>query len=367
MEIKINELLKALYQEAPLMLQENYDNSGLLIGRTDQLVSKVLISLDVTEAVIDEAIQKECGLILSHHPLIFKGLKNLVPSGPVERTVVKAVQHDIAVAAMHTNLDKVLWGVNGKMADKLGLVSRNIMQAEKNLLKKLITFCPNEHAEKLRLALFEAGAGQIGDYDSCSYNLDGFGTFRAGEGTNPFVGEKNELHKETEQRIETIVPVYLLDNVLQALFRAHPYEEVAYDVIPLDNEFNQTGSGLVGRFEQPMDENDFFEFLKKQLKVPVLRHTRLLGKPIQKVALCGGSGSFLIPRARAVKADAYVTADLKYHDFFEADEKLLLVDAGHFETEQFTKELLADIIQKKFPNFAPLISGVDTNAVHYFC
>ncbi len=367
MEIKIDELLRSLFEEAPLILQESYDNSGLLIGRADQMVSRVLISLDVTEAVVDEAIQKKCGLILSHHPLIFKGLKNLVPSGPVERTVVKAVQHNIAVAAMHTNLDKVIQGVNGKIADKLGLKNRKIMQTEKNLLKKLITFCPVEQAEKVRLALFEAGAGQIGDYDSCSYNLDGFGTFRAGEGTTPFTGEINKLHKETEQRIETIVPVYLINKVLQALFQAHPYEEVAYDIIPLDNEFDQTGSGLIGYLEQAMEEKNFFELIRQQLKTPFLRHSQSIGKPIQKVALCGGSGSFLINHARAANADAYVTADLKYHDFFEADGKLLLVDAGHFETEQFTKELLADIIRKKIPNFAPLISGVDTNAVHYFC
>lgn len=366
MQIKISELLQVLHESAPLSLQESYDNSGLLIGDPDKLVERVLLSLDVTEAVLDEAISKRCGLIVSHHPLIFKGLKHITPSSPVERAVLKAIQHDIAIASAHTNLDNVMHGVNGRIADKLGLEQISILKPVEGLLKKLVTFCPSAHAEKVRTAIFEAGAGHIGHYDCCSYNLEGFGTFRAGGEANPFVGKKNEIHHEPEHRIETILPSYLVQKVLQAMIAAHPYEEVAYDIYPLQNTFNKVGAGMVGQLKQPMSTEDFFRLVGKTFHNKVLRHSLPIDKPIHRVALCGGSGAFLISDAKASKADVFITADLKYHDFFEADGKLVLVDAGHFETEQFTKELIGDIIKKKIPNFAPLISEVNTNAVHYF-
>jgi dinuclear metal center YbgI/SA1388 family protein len=366
MQIKVSDVLNSIHEFAPSSLQEAYDNTGLLIGDPDKFVKQVLVALDVTEQVVDEAISQGCGLIVSHHPLIFKGLKRITPAGTTERLVIKAIKNNIAIAAAHTNLDNILHGVNGRIADKLGLERISILRSADGLLKKLVTFCPSTHAEQVRAAIFEAGAGCIGDYDCCSYNLDGTGTFRASENASPFVGKKHEIHFEAEQRIETILPSYMVSKVVNALINAHPYEEVAYDIYPLQNKFDKVGAGVLGHLKHPMPIEDFFRFVSKTFNNKVLRHSALIDKPIRRVALCGGSGSFLISDAKASNADIFITADLKYHDFFEADGKLVLVDAGHFETEQFTKELIADIIKKKIPNFAPLISEVNSNAVHYF-
>lgn len=366
MKIKISDLLQAINESAPPMLQESWDNTGLLVGDPEMEVHHALLTLDVTENIVEEAISRQCGLIIAHHPPIFKGLKSITTKNPVERAIMMAIKADIAIAAVHTNADNVLDGVNGMIAQKLGLKNLRILQPMNGMLKKLVVFCPAAHAAKVREAMFAAGAGHIGDYDSCSYNLEGYGTFRAGDSTNPFVGEKNKLHEEQEQRIETIVPAFRLDTVVKAMTAAHPYEEVAYDIYPLDNMFTGAGSGLVGELEDERSEEEFLKHISKSLQNSFLRHSELTAKPIKKVAVCGGSGAFLIHRAIASGADAFVTADIKYHDFFEADGKLLLVDAGHFETEQFTKELLFGYLKKKFPNFAPLISGVNTNAVHYF-
>ena len=364
--MKIRELLKVFEQYAPGALQESYDNSGLQLGLPDQEVHKGLICLDVTPAVVQEAISSECDLILSHHPLLFKGLKKITGGHFTERVIIEAIKHNIAIVSMHTNLDNVARGVNDMLGKKLGLQNLRILQPQSGLLKKLVTFCPHSHADKVRAAIFEAGAGQIGDYDCCSYNIEGHGTFRAGAGTNPFAGRKNELHVEPEIRIETILPAYLLNRVITAMIGTHPYEEVAYDVYPLENVFDGVGSGMVGELEIPLSENDFLEKLKKDLKIPCLRHTAFTGRAIKKVAFCGGSGSFLMDQARREGADAFVTGDLKYHQFFESDGQYLLVDAGHYETEQFTKELLYDVVNKNFSKFALLISGQNTNPVQYF-
>jgi dinuclear metal center YbgI/SA1388 family protein len=366
MKVKVFEILHAIHEVAPLKLQESYDNAGLLVGTHDQLIERALICVDVTEAVVEEALEKKCEMIISHHPIIFKGLKNLVPNGPVERIVLMAVRNNLAIAAVHTNIDNVIDGVNAMIARRLGLGRLQVLRPLPNQLRKLVTFCPTGHADKVRQAMFDAGAGKIGNYDSCSYNLDGFGTFRGGEGTNPFVGNKNQLHSEAEQRIETIVPIYNVRKVIDAMLQAHPYEEVAYDIYPIENTFNSIGAGQIGYLEVPLTQNEFLDLVKTRFNCKLLRHSKVLESSIQKVAVCGGSGAFLINDAKALQADAFLTADLKYHDFFEADNKLLVIDAGHFETEQFTKELIAGIIQEKIPNFAPLISEVNTNSVHYF-
>ncbi|MDD4372941.1 MAG: Nif3-like dinuclear metal center hexameric protein [Bacteroidales bacterium] len=364
--MKIKDLLLVFTEVADLSLQASYDNSGLLIGSADTEVNQVLLAIDVTEAVIEEAIQKKCELIIAHHPLIFKGLKRIGDGNLVERTVTAAIKNSIAVAAMHTNLDNIMSGVNGKLASKLGITKCKILSASNDTLKKLSVFCPVAQADQVRSAMFESGAGHIGAYDSCSFNISGKGTFRGAEQTNPFVGQIGQLHQEDEIRIETIVPEYLINKVVNNMIAVHPYEEVAYDIYPLDNRHNAIGSGLVGELESAMDELDFLNMIQEKLGTAVLKHTSLTGKKVQRIAICGGSGAFLLNKAKSVGADVFVTADLKYHDFFEADGKLLVVDAGHFETEQFTKELMAEMIQKKIPNFAALISEVDTNAVRYF-
>jgi dinuclear metal center YbgI/SA1388 family protein len=366
MEIRISDVMQSLADIAPWELQENYDNSGLLIGDPGQVVSGILISVDVTESIVSEAIEKSCNLIISHHPLIFRGLKRLIPVSYVERSVIKAISNNIAIAAVHTNLDNVQNGVNSMLAQKLGLIDTAILSPKIHQLRKLVTYCPHSHADQVRGALFGAGAGQIGNYDSCSYNSEGYGTFRAGSGAQPFVGEAGKLHHENETKIETIVPVFRLQHAIKAMKEAHPYEEVAYDVYMLENLSIQTGSGLIGTLAKPLSEIDFLALCNKAFGTACIRHTALMGKAVQKIAVCGGSGAFLIDEAERNRADAYVTSDIKYHDFFDASGRLLLIDAGHYETEQYTKELIRDIIVKKIPTFAPSISEVNTNPVNYY-
>ncbi len=362
----LKELLDYFEYLAPSALQESYDNSGLQVGSPEKEIAKALICLDVTPAVVNEAISAGCDLIISHHPLIFSGLKKITGAHSTEKVIIEAIKHDIAIVSLHTNLDNIALGVNHRLGQVMGLKNLKILQPQKGQLRKLVTFCPQSHAEKVRAAIFEAGAGHIGDYDCCSFNLEGKGTFRAGKDTNPFVGQKDEMHFEPEVRIETILPAYLERKVVNAMIKSHPYEEVAYDIYLLENVFEKIGSGMVGELEIPLSENDFLEILKKNLKTPSLRHTAFTGQAIKKVAFCGGAGGFLLGDALKAGAQAFVTGDLKYHQFFEAEGKILIADAGHYETEQFTKELLYDIVNKNFSKFALLISGVHTNPVNYF-
>jgi dinuclear metal center YbgI/SA1388 family protein len=359
------DLITFLEKLAPTHYQENYDNSGLLLGDPEKTITRALIAVDVTEAVIEEAIQNKCDLIVSHHPLIFKGLKRLTGSTYVERLVIKAIQYNLAIYAIHTNLDNVQAGINRILGQKLGLDKLRILAPKKDLLCKLVTFCPIKDAEHVRKALFEEGAGRIGEYDSCSFNLEGTGSFRGSEDSDPHVGEKGKLHYEPEVRIETILPRYLEKRVVNALITAHPYEEVAYDIYPLGNEFTAVGSGMIGELQKEMDELDFLQTVKKAVGASCIRYSQPTGQKIKKVAFCGGSGSFLIQEAKRQKAQAFITGDLKYHDFFEGEQSLLIADVGHYESEQFAKELIGAEITKNFSNFAVLISEAGRNAVNY--
>ncbi|MCF8231495.1 MAG: Nif3-like dinuclear metal center hexameric protein [Bacteroidales bacterium] len=363
--MKIKEVTSYLDQTVPLMLQESYDNSGLLLGDEAKDLKGMLLTVDVTEEVVSEAVRKNCNLIIAHHPIIFKGLKKITGQNHVERTVEAAIKNDIAVYAAHTNLDSVDFGVSKMLADKVGMQNQQVLEPKENLLKKLATFCPVDYAEKVRKAIFEAGAGKIGEYDSCSFNLEGRGSFKPGEGTDPFVGEKNQLHYEREERIETVYPLYLEDKVLKALFESHPYEEVAYDVYPLDNKFDKVGHGMIGELKEAYAAEKFLEKIKKELGIGCIRHSTSKDKQVKKVAVCGGSGSFLIDKAKKAGADMFITADMKYHEFFEADKDFILVDIGHHESEKYTKDLLNQLIIKKFPNFAPTLSEIDTNPINY--
>jgi dinuclear metal center YbgI/SA1388 family protein len=362
----IKEVTSYLESLAPLGLQESYDNAGLIVGDEKAGVKGVLICLDSTEEVVDEAIRCNCNLIIAHHPIIFSGLKKLNGKNYVERTVMKAVKNDVAIYASHTNLDNIHHGVNAKICERLGLKNFSVLSPKKNLLKKLVTFCPVEHADKVRQALFAGGAGQIGNYDECSFNSEGTGTFRASENADPFVGEKGKTHRENEIRIETIFESYHESNVIRSLLEAHPYEEVAYDIYPLDNLYSKTGSGMIGDLESPLDETLFLKKLKSEMKTGSIRHTKLTGKKISRVAVCGGSGSFLLNDAIRAGAQVFVTADFKYHQFFDADDKILIADIGHYESEQFTKDLFHDLIVRKFSTFALRLSEVETNPVNYF-
>ncbi len=361
--MKIKEITDHLEAIAPLSMQESYDNAGLLTGSSDMEVNKALITLDVTEEVMDEAMKENCDMIIAHHPVIFKGLKKINGNDLVERVIIKAIKNDIAIYAIHTNLDNMMNGVNAKLGEKLGLSNLKVLKPSGASLKKVVVFCPVDHAEKVREAMFSGGAGHIGNYDSCSYNLEGEGTFRALEGTHPYVGEKGKLHFEKEVRIETIVPSYKLSDVIGAMLAVHPYEEVAYDVYPLDNEYLLTGAGMIGELETPEEPLTYLQKVKETLGAGVLKYNDLIEGPVKKVAFCGGSGAFLIHDAARAGADLFITADVKYHDFFEHLGTMTVVDAGHYETEQFTKELLYEIIKEKFPTFAVQISKSDTNPV----
>jgi dinuclear metal center YbgI/SA1388 family protein len=364
--MRLREIIECIENYAPLKLQESYDNSGLIIGEKDRNVKKALLCVDVTEEVIEEANMNDCDLVISHHPLIFgKGVEKIGASTALERIIIMAIKDDIAIYAAHTNLDNSSEGLNRILCDKLGIKNNRIISPKTDMLRKLITFCPLDKAEGVREAIFKAGAGYIGNYDSCSFNIEGNGTFRGNDNANPYVGKKGKLHTEKEVRIETIYPEYLESKILKAMFAAHPYEEVAYDIYPLGNKFNNAGAGLIGELAKETEEKIFLEYIKKITKVPCIRHTKLSGRKLKKIAVCTGSGSFIIRDAISAGADMLVTADMKYHQFFDAEDKIVIADIGHYESEQFVKELLYMILNKKFPNFAFLISETNTNPVYY--
>jgi dinuclear metal center YbgI/SA1388 family protein len=364
--MKISEVTNHLEKFAPVYLQEIYDNAGLITGSADLECTGIITTLDVTEAVIDEAVNNKCNLIVAHHPIIFKGLKTLALNNYIERIIVKAIKNDIAIYAIHTNLDNVKKGVNKTIAEKIGLQNLKVLQPKEQILKKLITFAPLDKAEDLREALFAAGGGELGKYSECSFNTEGTGTFKSLEGANPFVGEIGKRHEEKEMKIEVVFPAYLQTQLIKAMTKVHPYEEVAYDIISLGNYLFDVGSGLIGELEMPEDETEFLNKIKIAFDLKVVKHTHLTGKKLKKVAVCGGSGGFLIKAALLHKADVFLTSDIKYHDYFEADNKILFADIGHYESEQFTIDLLYDILSEKFSNFAVRKTGVNTNPVQYF-
>lgn len=364
--MKIEQIISALEQLANPVLQESYDNTGLLTGNKNWDCTGVVCTLDATEAVILEAKTNGCNLVVAHHPIIFSGLKKINGNNYIEQTIIAAIKNDIAIYAIHTNLDNVLHGVNHKMAERLGLINTQILAPKKGLLQKLYTFVPVKQAEEVRTAIFNAGGGHIGNYSECSFNATGTGTFKGNENTHPFAGIQGKRHEEEEIKIEVIFPAWLENSIVYALKKAHPYEEVAYDVVTLTNEFAQIGSGLMGNLPEPIEEHYFLQMLKTSFDLQVVRHTKLLGKPIQKVAVCGGAGSFLIGKAANAGADIYITGDIKYHEFFDANNQLVVADIGHWESEQFTIELLINVLQQNFPTFAVLKSKVKTNPVEYF-
>lgn len=364
--MKIAELIRELEAQAPPALQESYDNAGLITGDASWDCTGVLCTLDATEAVMLEAKEKGCNLVVAHHPIVFGGLKKFNGKNYVERAVIAAIKNDIAVYAIHTNLDNVLHGVNAMMADKLGLINRKILAPKGGQLRKLSVFVPQAQTEAVQSALFAAGAGHIGQYSECSFTSPGTGSFKAGAGTNPFVGEAGKRHLEPENKVEVIYPVWLEGRIIAAMKQSHPYEEVAYDIFPLNNDYQEVGSGLIGQLPESMTADGFLSMLKTSFGLAVIRHTQIPQKTLTTIALCGGAGSFLTKAAIAAGADAYVTAEIKYHEFFDAENKLLLADIGHWESEQYTIDLLVHILQAKFPTFAVLQSRVRTNPVYYY-
>ena len=363
--MKISQIIETLEDFAPLGLQENFDNSGLQVGDISQNVKGILLCLDVTEEVLEEALELDCNLIISHHPLLFKPVKRLTGKTCVERCVIKACKNDLVIYAAHTNIDNAFGGLNFYLAEKLGLQNLRILSPKKDGLLKLVTFVPEAHAESVRNALFGAGAGYTGNYDFCSFNVSGEGTFRAGEQAHPFAGDLHELHTEPEVRIETILPVQKKSAILRALLAVHPYEEPAYDFYPLANEWDRAGSGVVGELPYPENEEVFLQGLKTVFKLQSLKHSPFTGREIREVALCGGNGAFLIPDAITYGADVFITGEAKYNDYYDVENRILLAVIGHYESEIITKELFYDIITKKITNFAVHFSTTNSNPVNY--
>ncbi|GAA4427023.1 Nif3-like dinuclear metal center hexameric protein [Pontibacter saemangeumensis] len=362
---KIQDILNVLERLAPLRYQESYDNAGLQTGDAQAEVTGVLVTLDCTEAVLDEALEKGCNLVVAHHPVIFKGLKALTGRSYVERTILKAIRQNIAIYASHTNLDNVLHGVNTKIADKLQLRHQRVLVSKPQTLMQLVTLVPVADTEKVLQALHQAGAGNIGEYSNCSFQVTGTGRFQPSDQANPTVGEAGKAEQVRENRVEVIFPAYLQTKVMRALKQAHPYEEVAHYLYTLENQNQEVGIGMIGDLAAPLSEAAFLAYLKEKMQLPGLRYTSIGNKEVKRVAVCGGAGSFLLKDALQQGADAFVSGDFKYHEFFDAEGRLLIADIGHYESEVFTKEIFYDTISKNFPNFAVLISEVNTNPVRY--
>ena len=364
--MKIKEITNYLESIAPLYFQEDYDNVGLLVGNANTEIEAALITLDCTEQVVEEAIDLGCNLIIAHHPTIFSGIKKLNGNNYIERTIIKAIKNDIAIYAIHTNLDNVSNGVSAKIAEKLGVKNCNILAPKKDLLRQLAVYCPSSDANKVRNALFKAGVGDIGNYDECSFTSIGEGTFRANEGCDPHLGKIGERHTEKEEKIEVIFPKHKEHAIISAMKSIHPYEEVAYQIYILDNIYENVGSGIVGQLTKEMEINQFLEMLKSKMRTNCIRHSKPIKNQIKTVAICGGSGSFLLLNAKRAQADIFITADFKYHEFFDAENDIIIADIGHYESEQFTKDLIYDLLKEKFSKFAVRLSKVNTNPINYF-
>jgi len=363
---KIKDIIESLEEWAPKSYAESYDNPGLIVGDKNTDVKGVMVSLDCTEDVVREAREKGCNLIVSHHPIIFKGLKSITGKNYVERTVLFAIKSDIALYAIHTNLDNVPTGVNKMISDTIGLENPKILSPKSGELEKLEVFVPIDHRDVLREALFAAGGGEIGAYSKCSFNIEGTGTFLPGEDADPYSGNKGKLEEASEVKIEVMYPTYLRRSILSAMRKAHPYEEVAHYLHPLSNQNQFLGSGMVGELSDQMELKSFLAYLKNSMELEVIRHTKDVGKMISRVAICGGSGSFLLNAAKAAGANVLITGDFKYHEFFDAENDIVIADIGHYESERFTVDLIGAFIRKKFSTFATHFTEVNTNPIHYF-
>ncbi len=363
--MKIKEILNILEEMAPLAYAENFDNVGLLVGNQNDEATGVLVCHDALESVIDEAIAKKCNLVVCFHPILFSGLKKITGKSYVESAVLKAIKNDIAIYAVHTALDNHKNGVNKIFCNALGLKNTKVLVPKQNFIQKLVTYTIPENVEKVRNALFDAGAGKIGNYEDCSFNSQGIGTYMGNENSNPEIGERFEFVETQEIKIEVTFEKHLQSKILKALFSNHVYEEVAYEIYDLQNSHQNIGLGMIGELENPMSEMEFLKFVKDKMQCGGIRHSQLLDKPIHKVAVLGGSGSFAIKNAIQANVDVFLTSDLKYHNFYEAENQIVLADIGHFESERYTKNYIVDFLKEKITNFAIVLSEENTNPVKY--
>lgn len=364
--MKLSEITSAIEEIAPLSLQESYDNAGLITGNHNMDIDSALLCIDITEDVINEAITKKCNLIISHHPLIFKGLKKVTGDNYIERCIILAIKNDIALYSAHTNLDAIYNGVSKKMSEKLNLTNCRILDSSSHKLCKIVCFCPiGQSSLDVKAAMFRAGAGEIGNYSNCSFSTEGQGSFKGNNNSKPYVGEKNIIHFEKEERIEVIAPRHLINNIICEMLKAHPYEEVAYDIINIENTNPYIGFGMIGELNEEVNTKEFIHSLKDIFNCKSIKHTNIYKEKIKKIAVCGGSGSSLINRAMSQNADIYITGDIKYHDYFNTENKLTIVDIGHYESEQYTKDIFYEIVTKKLPKFAVRFSDINTNPINY--
>ncbi|UZD24068.1 Nif3-like dinuclear metal center hexameric protein [Algoriphagus halophytocola] len=365
MGYKISEVISYLEHIAPPAYQESYDNATLITGDRNAEVTGIVCSLDCVEDTVEEAIALGANMIVAHHPIVFKGLKSLTGKNYVERTVIKAIKNDIAIYAIHTNLDHVSQGVNKRICDKLGLQNTRILQPKKQLLSKLVFFVPEESKENVLQAVYAAGAGQIGEYSDCSFQVQGTGTFTPSANANPTIGTQGKAEEQSEIRVEVLLPKHLEISIIAKMKSAHPYEEVAYYLQNLENENQEVGAGMLGSLDQEMQEEEFLDYLKTSMGLQVIKHTALRGQKVRNIAVCGGAGIFLLSAAKRARADVFITSDVKYHEFFDADGQLILCDIGHYESEIFTKELLGELLSRNFPNIALYLTKVVTNPTSY--
>ncbi len=364
--MKLKEVVQNIEEVFQMSLAESYDNVGLLCGNPDRDVAGILVAHDALEIVVDEAIEKNLNLIVCFHPIIFSGLKTLTGKNYVEKSILKAIENKIAIFAIHTAFDNDGLGVNFGICEKLELINQQILMPKQEQLLQLSVHVPRENAVELKDALFSAGAGNVGNYDECSFTISGEGSFRPLEGANPYSGSLNEREIADEVLISVIAEKFKLNKIVAAMKSAHPYEEVAYQIVELKNENHHVGLGRFGDLETEMEAEEFLKMVKGKFGLNVIRHSNILDKKIKRVGVLGGSGASGIAAAKRAKCDAYLTGDLKYHDFFQAENEMLLCDIGHFESEQFVVHQIFDILSEKFPKFAISKSVEKTNPVNYF-
>lgn len=369
----VQNIIDMLEEMAPLHYAEDFDNVGLLVGSNTQKITNVLVTLDTLETVVDEAIEKDCNLIVSFHPIVFKGLKKINGTNYVERVIIKAIQHNIAIFAIHTALDNHWQGVNHMICEKLGLTNQQILIPKKETICKLSTYVPTTSLKDVRSALFEVGAGAIGNYNNCSFYHEGTGSFKGNEHSNPVIGTPHTFQEEKESQLQITFAAHLRGSVLKTLQKAHPYEEVAYEITTLENNHQKIGMGMIGELSQALPEKDCLQLVKDTFKAKGIRHSAFLNKPIKRIAVLGGSGAFAINQAKRAGADLYLTADIKYHEFYQAENQFIIADIGHYESEQYTKNLIVSYLRKKISNFAPafssgniVLSDINTNPIKYF-
>jgi len=346
------EIFKYIRSWAPEEIAWNKDNVGLQVGSAKRKVKNILLALDLNMKVIIEAVKKDCNIIITHHPLLFNPLRKIdTDQDNTSLLVEKLIKHDITLFSAHTNLDFTKDGVSFELAKTLKLTNLRFLSNIKSAQYKLIVFVPEGHIEKVASAIFENGGGIIGEYSNCSFRTKGQGSFKGSKKTSPSIGKKLNYEKTDEIKLEVLIDSWKLNEILSAIRSVHPYEEIAYDVYPLNNENVNYGIGAIGELHTAMNQREFFNHVSKSLKINNFRYTTGKTNKIKTVAVCGGSGSEVIPAAIKKGADALITADIKYHTFFDNERKILLIDAGHYETEIFSlnevNKRLADLIKKK--------------------